>query len=109
MRTKGSAEELEARRLRAFVLFKQGLTPTQVAEHIGVTRQTAQKWKGLIRDVRKESPAFDSSECSDLPTYRRAASRTLANHQKWGHCRRIQHRLVDHQAACGGRPKTVQN
>jgi transposase len=55
MRTKGSAEELEARRLRAFVVFKQGLTPTQVAEHIGVTRQTAQKWEGLIRDGEKKA------------------------------------------------------
>ncbi|MFN9602154.1 MAG: winged helix-turn-helix domain-containing protein [Pirellulaceae bacterium] len=55
MRTKGSAEELEARRLRAFALFKKGLTPTQVAEQIGVTRQTAQRWKGLIRDGGKKA------------------------------------------------------
>jgi transposase len=55
MRTKGSAEELEARRLRAFELFKKGFTPTQVAEQIGVTRQTAQKWKGVIRDGGKKA------------------------------------------------------
>jgi transposase len=55
MRTKGSAEELEKRRLRAFELFGKGYTPTQVAEVIGVTRQTAQRWKGLIAEGGKKA------------------------------------------------------
>lgn len=55
MRTKGSAEELEKRRLRAFELFGKGYTPTQVAEAIGVARQTAQRWKGLIAEGGKKA------------------------------------------------------
>ncbi len=55
MRTKGSAEELEKRRHRAFELFRQGYTPTEVATEVGVTRQTAQRWKGVIAEGGKKA------------------------------------------------------
>lgn len=55
MTTEGSVEELERRRLRTFELFGKGDTPTQLAEAMGVTRQTAQLWKGLIAEGGKKA------------------------------------------------------
>lgn len=75
MRTKGSAEELEKRRLRAFELFGKGYTPTQVAEAIGVTRQTAQRWKGLIAEGGKKSAQGNSAARSHVPHDRSSANR----------------------------------
>lgn len=55
MRSKGSATELESRRLKAIELLQSGLTPTEVSVALGVVRQTVQKWKACLRDGGKKA------------------------------------------------------
>ncbi len=50
MRPSGTAEELETRRRRAIDLLDEGRTPSQVAEALGVARQTVQRWKAMVRN-----------------------------------------------------------
>ena len=50
MRPCGSAAALEVRRRRAIDLLSQGKTPSQVAEIVGVVRQTVHRWKAMVRD-----------------------------------------------------------
>ena len=45
MRPHGSPEDLERRRLRAMELLKEGLTPVEVARHVGVDRRSVRRWK----------------------------------------------------------------
>jgi transposase len=48
MRRKGNAEELEARRMRAAELFRQGLGPTAVGRMLGVAHSSASRWKKAL-------------------------------------------------------------
>jgi transposase len=50
MRPKGSAEELERRRMRALALLGQGKTPVEVARLLDVDRRTVRRWKATARD-----------------------------------------------------------
>jgi transposase len=45
MRPSGSPEELERRRRRAIALLQQGLTPVEVARHVGVDRRSVRRWR----------------------------------------------------------------
>jgi transposase len=45
MRTKGSAAELEARRVLAADLLRDGNTPTEVAQMLGVSPSSTKRWK----------------------------------------------------------------
>jgi transposase len=55
MRPRGSAEELEARRVRAVAVLEHSLTPSQVAERIGLARQTVQQWRAWVPDGGQEA------------------------------------------------------
>jgi transposase len=55
MRPKGNAKELEARRLKAMDLLREGKTPTQAAEILGVSRQTVQRWKATEKEGGKRA------------------------------------------------------
>ena len=48
MRPPGSAEFLEARRLRALEYMGQGLQPVEIARKIGVDRRSVRRWKARI-------------------------------------------------------------
>lgn len=48
MRPKGTAAELEARRLRAAEFLKDGKTPAQVAALIGAGHSSVKKWKAAL-------------------------------------------------------------
>jgi transposase len=45
MRPKGTAQDLEARRLRAATLLRQGIHPAEVAKQVGVHRSSVVRWK----------------------------------------------------------------
>jgi transposase len=49
MRPKGRPEELEARRLRAIALLKQGYQPVEIADMVGVDRRSVRRWKSAYR------------------------------------------------------------
>jgi len=49
MRTKGTAQELEQRRLRAMALLEQGHSGSQVARMLGVTPGAVSQWKKAYR------------------------------------------------------------
>lgn len=49
MRTKGTAAELERRRLRAVQLVEQGESPAVVARILGVTRPSLHRWRRMAR------------------------------------------------------------
>jgi transposase len=54
MRPAGSAEFLEARRLRAVQYLEQGLLPVEVARKVGVERRSVRRWKAsLLKDGPK--------------------------------------------------------
>ena len=48
MRTKGSAEQLEARRRIAIRLLNQGMSLRQVAEAVGCAPSSVQRWKDAV-------------------------------------------------------------
>jgi transposase len=48
MRRKGNAEELEARRMRAVELFRQGYGPMAVGRLLGVAHSSASRWKKAL-------------------------------------------------------------
>jgi transposase len=50
MRTKGTAAELEARRLRAADLLGRGTGPGEVARLVGVGSSAVSKWKKMLRN-----------------------------------------------------------
>ncbi len=51
MRTKGSAAELEVRRVVAADLLRDGNTPTEVAQMLGVSESSTKRWKqAFLRD-----------------------------------------------------------
>lgn len=55
MRPTGSPTDLEARRRRAMDLLPEGRTPSQVAEILGVSRQTVQRGKKMVREGGKRA------------------------------------------------------
>jgi transposase len=55
MRPTGSPTDLEASRRRAMDLLEEGRTPSQVAERLGVSRQTVQRWKKMVREGGKRA------------------------------------------------------
>src|SRR5262245_20866898 len=57
MRPKGTAAELEARRLRAAELLANGKTPDEVAGLIGAGRSSVRKWKAALTAGGKEALA----------------------------------------------------
>lgn len=50
MSRKGSAEELERRRLRAAALFDQGLKNAEIAERVEVSLTSVKRWKRALRE-----------------------------------------------------------
>jgi transposase len=78
MRTKGTAQEMNAKRLRAVALFDQGLTGREVAERVGVDQSTAWVWRKAWRERGLEgitskkspgrSPALDAQQRARLLT-----------------------------------------
>lgn len=62
MRTKGTPAELEARRLRAAELLRQGKGTNEVARRVGVTSSCVSKWK---KTLRKRGP--DGLRAKPLP------------------------------------------
>ena len=55
MRPRGSAKELEARRLEAMRLLDEGISQAQVARRLGVTRNSVWRWKEAYRNGGKEA------------------------------------------------------
>jgi transposase len=55
MRSKGTAQELESRRKRAIDLLKQGWTPQDVADALGVSRQSIYNWQSKWREGGKKA------------------------------------------------------
>ena len=49
MRPRGSASELERRRLRAIELLEKGHAPVDVARMLGVDRRSVRRWKAAHR------------------------------------------------------------
>lgn len=50
MRTHGSAEQLEQRRRRAVALLDKGWHPQDVADSLGVSRRSVDRWRKAVRD-----------------------------------------------------------
>lgn len=50
MRPAGSPEELEQRRVRGIALLKEGLTPVDIAQRLGVDRRSVRRWKAAHRE-----------------------------------------------------------
>ena len=48
MRPSGSAEFLEARRVRALEYMDQGLQPVEIARKVGVDRRSVRRWKASV-------------------------------------------------------------
>ena len=57
MRPKGTAAELEARRLRAADLLADGKTPDEVAALVGAGQSSVRKWKAALATGGKEALA----------------------------------------------------
>lgn len=55
MRPHGSPEVLERRRLRAIELLKEGLTPVEVAQRVGVDRRSVRRWKAAHRQGGRQA------------------------------------------------------
>jgi transposase len=76
MRTQGTAQEMNAKRLRAVALFDQGLTGREVAERVGIDQSTAWVWRKAWRERGLEgitskkspgrSPALDAQQRARL-------------------------------------------
>lgn len=49
MRPPGSPKELERRRTRAVALLREGVTPVEVAQRVGVDRRSVRRWKAAYR------------------------------------------------------------
>jgi transposase len=57
MRTHGSGEQLERRRLEAIGLLDQGWAPQEVANRLGVSRRSVDRWRQAVREGGKEAIA----------------------------------------------------
>jgi transposase len=57
MRSKGTAEELEARRKRAIDLLQKGWSPQDIADALGVVRKTVYAWKAKWKEGGKRALA----------------------------------------------------
>jgi transposase len=76
MRTKGTAQEMNAKRLRAVELFREGLTGREVAERLDIVESTAWRWRKAWRERGLEgitskrspgrSPALDGEQRARL-------------------------------------------
>ena len=55
MRPKGSAEALEARRIRAATLLEKGLGIREVARQVGSSPSSAKRWKEVIKTGKREA------------------------------------------------------
>lgn len=49
MRSLGSPEQLETRRMRAIALLQRGLMPVEVAKQVGVDRRSVRRWNAAYR------------------------------------------------------------
>ena len=55
MRTKGTAQELEARRLQAAELLRQGLGPCEIARRLGTTASSVSRWKKALAEEGEQA------------------------------------------------------
>jgi transposase len=63
MRPKGTPEQLAARRARALQLLAEGYGATEVAQRIGVVRQTIYEWKAQAKRKRRPSKRRPGGVC----------------------------------------------
>lgn len=57
MRTHGSGEQLERRRQEAVALLDQGWAPQEVADRLGVSRRSVDRWRQAVREDGPEALA----------------------------------------------------
>lgn len=57
MRTHGSGEQLERRRQEAVALLDQGWAPQEVADRLGVSRRSVDRWRQAVREGGREAIA----------------------------------------------------
>src|SRR5262245_28066962 len=57
MRTHGSGEQLEQRRRDAMALLDKGLSPQAVADKLGVSRRSVDRWQKAVREGGTEAIA----------------------------------------------------
>ncbi len=77
MRPIGTAWELEQRRRKGIELLEAGHSPTQVAEILGVARQSVQRWKAAVRDGGKRA-------LKPVPQYVRTCRMTAEQQRELG-------------------------
>lgn len=68
MRPKGTPEQLATRRAQALELLKTGRGPTEVAELMGVARQTIYEWKARAHRKRRRSSGRGPGQVCRLST-----------------------------------------
>jgi transposase len=77
MRPHGTPQELEARRLRAVELLKQGIEPHVVADRVGVDRRSVRRWNRIYR--RRGRAGLKARQAAGRPSKLSARQRgTLA-------------------------------
>jgi transposase len=57
MRTHGSAQQLEQRRLEAIALLDEGLSPEEVRVRLRVSRRSVDRWRQAVREQGREALA----------------------------------------------------
>ena len=67
MRTKGSAKELEARRMRAVELLREGWGPSEVARRVGVRPCSVSRWRQALE--REGAEALKAKPHPGRPAY----------------------------------------
>jgi transposase len=99
MRTKGSAAELEARRLIAGEMILQGNDNDEILEILGVSRSSLNRWRRAVEkgglDALKakphlgRKPRLNETQKRQLLEILLAGPRGVGYHNDWWTCRRI--------------------
>lgn len=105
MRPKGSAAELEARRLRAVVLLRDGKSNTEVARLIGVDVSSVKRWKRAAAEGgnaalaakpnRGRPPRLTLEQMQELAQLMRAGPLAAGFGTNLWTCRRVAHVIRD--------------
>jgi len=90
--TKRNVKKLENRRLQGYRLLKKGVSQSEVARQLGVTRQTVHEWKKSMEESFRSWRAKDLGRPMRLTltelrksasTVRRGVSSMNYRHEKW--------------------------